>query len=249
MTEALPAQLMPAPFDPDLIPPEAADPQDEEPLPEEIARWEVTDTGAAEWAMRLVAAYAAEGAAITDQANLYREQIDLWEGHELARIVRKVEFFRGHLERYALTWRAQTNRATLTLPSGEVKTTKSAARIQIVDEAEAMEWAQGLPLPLIDQAAPRKLSLSGIQALCSIEDRLTGADVYRSCGCIYPTVPTADGIEVPVSPGICPECGTDPTEVIQMLVTDSELVATYRDKVVPGLSVVPEHVNTKVKPR
>jgi len=261
MTDALPAELMPAPFDPDRIPADADDPADLEPLPPEVEAWEVTDTGAAEWAMRLLAAYAAEGAAISDQAALYREQIDLWERHELGRIVRKVEFFRGHLERFALDWRHDTGRATLTLPSGEVKTTKRPARIEIVDEAAVLAWARALATCEADQAAPRKVSLSGVQELCVISDRVHRADVYLTCGCIAgwtPGMATAAGGPVwppewqtippaPLSVLRCPECGEE-TAVGQCL-PEVEQTVTYLGRPVPGLGVRPEDVTVKVKPR
>lgn len=249
MTDALPAELMPAPFDPDLIPPE-----DLEPLPPEVEAWEVHDTGAAEWAMRLLAAYNAEGQAIIDQAALYQEQINLWERHELARIVRKAEFFKGHLERFGLDWRDNTGRPTLSLPSGEVKTTKSPARIKITDEDAVLAWARALPPVEAELAAPRKVSLSGVQGLCVITEVVVRADVYLTCGCIVDWQPYTWGNpewnHVPPAPLTlltCPECHSD-TAVGQCL-PEVEQVVTYQGKPVSGLGVEPEHVNVKVKPR
>jgi len=247
MPDLIPAELMPAaPFDPDLIPPDAADAQDLEPLPPEIERWEPTTQDEAEWAMRLLAAYQAEAAAISDQAALWREPIDVWEAAELRRIVRKAEFFTGHLERFALAWRQRTDRATLALPSGKVTTTKQPRRIYVGDEAAVWEWLAARDavddLEARDAFTKQELSLSGIQAACQIEDRPLAVDVYRSCGCIYRAPGWDDR-----TPGVCPECATG-SEVTQVLVVDSELVATFRGDRVPGLDVTPERIKPKVKP-
>lgn len=171
MTEALPAELMPgpAPFDPEDIPPGELDVADDPPLPEAIEAWRVANNDDAEWAMRLLAAYEAEDEAITAQADAYIDKVQEWAAKEHRRLSRRIDYFRDQVEVWALVWRERTGRPTLALPSGVVKTSHHRPRIQIADPHAVLDWAERtLTGDELDDVAPRKLSLSGVQDACTI---------------------------------------------------------------------------------
>lgn len=108
-------------------------------------RWEIDGTRTAEWAMAR-AAHAAERIRECEaQAAEWRQKIDDWLADVTCSERRDLAFFEGHLERYALDVREQTGRATLVLPSGQVRTRKAAAKIVVVDADALDDFAAGEP--------------------------------------------------------------------------------------------------------
>lgn len=111
-------------------------------LPEVVERWQITEDGQAEWAMRKLAALAARADEVRAQARGWRNPIDEWERAELERVERPARFFAAHLERYGLDVRANDpRRATVPLPSGEIATrAPKAPTVTIDDEAALLAW-------------------------------------------------------------------------------------------------------------
>lgn len=122
-------------------------------IPERAQRFEVTDLGQAEWAMRKLAALTQRSAAVHGQASEWRERIDEWELSEQHRLDPSITYFQGLLERYALFVREVDGRATVALPSGEVATRKpKTPKITVVDEGAVIAWAaDSLPGPVYDE--------------------------------------------------------------------------------------------------
>lgn len=117
-------------------------------LPEVAERWTITDDGAAEWAMRRLAAFAARAAEVRARAAGWRTPIDEWERAELERVERPARFFAGHLERYGLAVReANPRQATIPLPSGEIATRAPKAPTVSVSDDEALVAWLGEHLP------------------------------------------------------------------------------------------------------
>lgn len=110
-----------------------------------VRRWEIADDGAAEWALRHLAAIEHERAAIQEQADLWFDQIHQWLNGELARVRPRAEFFEGHLKRYGLQVRADDpRRATVSLPSGKISTRVPSGPVaDVEDEEKVIEWAAG----------------------------------------------------------------------------------------------------------
>lgn len=239
----MPAAAMAAPFDPELIP------EDQEAeLAPEVEAWHIRSVPEAEWAMRLLAALQKEADAVGEQAGLFRDQIDWWERDQLRPILRKLDFFRDHLEAYALELRELTGKKSLALPSGQVTTHATKARVVITDPEAFMAWLEGQPeeVQLVCLKKP-ELSLSGIQSKVGMVEVPCLADVGMSCGCIWaweeawPELPPKEGDTL-----LCPDC-QEPSTVVQSVVSWC-WVPQLDDHLVPGLGVMGEHVSSKAKP-
>lgn len=108
-----------------------------------LARWTIEDDGAAEWALRHLAAAQSSLTEVRDQADIWRSQIDRWEDDQAGRHQGRIAFFVGHLEDFARRRRAENPRAkTLRLPSGEVRSTSHKEAPKIVDPEALAEWAR-----------------------------------------------------------------------------------------------------------
>jgi len=87
-----------------------------------VARWSITNDGAAEWALRKLAELEREASAVQLQAEEWVEQITSWAEERGAKLSKSAAFFRDHLERYGLARRELTGAATVELPTGKVAT-------------------------------------------------------------------------------------------------------------------------------
>lgn len=146
-----------------------------------VHRWQVTDDGGAEWAMRMLAAIDAERAAIADQYAIWIEPIVAWRDEQLARLTPRRDFFAGHLERYALRVRAENpRRATISLPSGKVTTTAAQKpTVEIMDEEAVLKWAgDSLPAEEYELAVKTttKPQIVEIRRLVKVEERRIAHD-------------------------------------------------------------------------
>lgn len=115
----------------------------ETPIPEPAKHWAIGSTGAAEWAMGMLADLTHRARAVGAQAAEWRYPIDEWERTELARIAPGIEFFRMHLEVYGLVQReAHPKEATIPLPSGRIETRRGTQPVvEIADEDLLIDWA------------------------------------------------------------------------------------------------------------
>jgi hypothetical protein len=104
--------------------------------------WTPDDAAAAEWAMSHLAALDKEQREISDQAALWRSQIDAWEQQASRRPAARAGFYEGALIRYADVWRAaDPKRRTLYLPSGDVACTVPVKpRVVVEDDAACVAW-------------------------------------------------------------------------------------------------------------
>lgn len=244
----MPAAAMAAPFDPELIP---QDPELE--LAPEVEAWHIRSIPEAEWAMRLLAALTKEAEAIGEQAGLFRDQIDWWERDQLAPIARKLAFFQDHLEGYALELRETTGKKHLALPSGQVTTRVTKARVTTEDPEAFLEWAiTHLALSDLDKVAPRQVSLSGTQSLVGLELEEVPCSVDVAMGCcgfIWTWLAELEDTQPPKEGDLveCPEC-QEPAPVVQVTMLEVCHVPVYQGDPVPGLTVVEEQVSSKAKP-
>lgn len=111
--------------------------------PESARAWQVGSRGEAEWAMRKLAVLRERQRDVRTQAIEWRERIDAWAADEAKRIEPAVEFFEGHLQRYAVEQRALTGDATVRLPSGEISTRKpTKPTVQIDNDEALLAWLE-----------------------------------------------------------------------------------------------------------
>lgn len=141
----------------DLLPPELA--VDEEPfdvaalthyeqLPESLRAWTITDAGSADWAMRHLAQAEAELAALAERATVWAVKIEAWFDTASSNPRRSADFFRAHLEAYALAQREESGGKvkTITLPSGKIATRPgSGPKVRVGDPEAFKAWALANP--------------------------------------------------------------------------------------------------------
>lgn len=239
------ADVEPASFAADVVM-GASDTGDDPRVPEG-ARWRIRSTDEAEWAMRHLAQAQANIDAIEEQRKAYVERITTWSENALRSPRRDVAFFGGHLSAFALERRAQNERnATLSLPSGTVKTARSKPKAVIVDEKAVVGWAAThLTSTAYDEAVNSKPLVSKLTPLVRLAERETGRTVIElSCGCglVVTDAEALDGVVCPVNPehGAADVARSGP---------EAELVVVDANgEEVPGFGVQPEHVTAKATP-
>lgn len=122
-------------------------------LPEAARRWRCTDPGAAEWAMRQVAAIDVEATELAAQRDDWSARIGAWFASAARPLAARRAFFAAHLEAYALAERARDeNRKTVSVPSGKVRTTGTGPKAIVADEAAVIAWARENLLPATELA-------------------------------------------------------------------------------------------------
>ena len=131
-------------------------------------RWRVRTDDDAEWALRRIAAANADLEALHEKAKRWTEQITGWFEQAAREPARTAEFFTAQVERYAMAERREHNRKSVRLPSGKFSTRSVPGALEIVDEAEVLEWAlDNLP----DAVRVREdVQVSTLRALVPIVD-------------------------------------------------------------------------------
>lgn len=171
---------------------------------DELGRWQITDDGAAEWAMRHVVALNVERSQLAAQADEWVRRIRLWFDQAARPIDAKIGFFTSHLERYALRRRAEDPKVkTIALPSGRVATRASSPTVAVYDEEQLLAWCKENLEP--DEAATvirttEKVLVAELRHHVVLVEVPTSV-VVSPCGCItrpiHPPDP-ATGMESPV---------------------------------------------------
>lgn len=104
--------------------------------------WRPQSDGEAEWAMRKYLEARDEVEIVEAAGDDYIMRIRNWVTERSARARRAMEFFGGHLGRYAIERREATGGRvkTLQLPSGRVPTRGNALRLEVDDAAKLERW-------------------------------------------------------------------------------------------------------------
>lgn len=108
----------------------------------DILGWTPPDLEYADWAGRKWVANRAEADEIDRIAKEQIERIKAWQAAEKARLDRKLSWLESVLQRFAIARRVATNNATTKLPSVTISTRRVAAGVDVVNEAEAIAWAE-----------------------------------------------------------------------------------------------------------
>lgn len=155
---SLPLDLVPAP----------ADAPDVDTIanmaPEIVAgrtTWRIENTGAAEWAMAQFATAAATLAQLTEQRDAWYARIDEWFAAATRPVKATADFFRFHLESFAIETRENSPRdkkgeptvKTLGLVTGRVATRGKAEHVDVQFEADVIEWAKSTTAALTEADA------------------------------------------------------------------------------------------------
>lgn len=230
--EQLAAQL--AQLFPDAGEAPAADDEDAPPL----ARWVPTDEREAEWAMRKLA----EAQAEIERRQLHLQgYIDEMQGwfervtREPQRVARAME---AKLVLYALSERVENKRATIQLPSGVAKTTKTGGTVKVIDphavHAFLAEHLLADELALLSPPQDPKIAARELTKATKIVERLEPRQ--RCSGCeVYDDDPV--GCSCPLGPT------WEPSERVEKVAVLADLGYP-----VPGVIITPEGYSPKATP-
>lgn len=171
---------------------------------DEVQRWQITDDGAAEWAMRHLAVLNTERGQLSAQADEWVRRIRFWFDQAVRPIDVRAVFFTRHLERYALRRRAEDPKAkTLNLPSGRVATRLTSPAVAVYDEERLIAWCKENLEP--DETATvirvtEKVLVAELRHHVVLVE-VPAKVVVSPCGCITPPIhppDSATGMEAPV---------------------------------------------------
>lgn len=267
----LPEDLSPPPFTDDELDAwfewqdSISDYTEDDPLrPEEPApgKWQITDTGSAEWAMGRYSHTAARIEEAELAAKEFHRQIDDWLRRETLPLHHRANFFHGHLTRFLQERREDPSdgRATVKLPSGDIVSRKVPARPEIVKEAmdDFIDWAREAALPVVK--AKWSPVMAEVKKIVQFRDVLIPVNVdYDDWLWEFD-----DGDYLIAMPRTMPHGQIAP--LLDGLAADSLIAAQThlltkrgvweepdteleppRFRLVPGVVQVPEHVNYDVK--
>ena len=207
--------------------------------------WRIRSDREAEWAMRIYALAAAELADAEANAAAWRADITRWLAGQRRRPDATLAFMGFHLRSYQAARReADPKAATLTLPSGVVKSRKVGERVDIDDPASVVLWAQSQGRDDLLKSEPR---LTEVRETVEVQTVSSPGGAVLECGhtvkprpASTPTVnwsPWEVGFEA-----WCQTCQA--ISRVQAVLTSDERVAVdvKSGMFVPGTTVVPEHV-------
>lgn len=227
---------------------EQADMDDVEQLvAEPEGPWRIDSLGAAEWAMGKLRESQTTVDQLRAQYDAWKADLDRWLADAAAPAQRAVEFFTGHLERYALTARElDPKAATVKLPSGKITTRKNPAAVIVDDEDELLAAAfdtmvpdaNGELCPLIDLVTTRKVAPTQLREHVKIVEREVTQLLVYPCNHYWEANPGQ-------LPDQCPLCGVDGPTVVPVV---EHVVMTLNGHELPGAGIRPETVTATVKP-
>lgn len=230
----------------------AGPPEESEPALPAGAYWRIQNDDEAEWAMRHLAEAEANRRAILEQQEAYIARIEEWTRNALRAPQRDISFFGGHLEAYALELRRRNPKhATLTLPSGAVRTTKASPKIAVEDDETVATWGRET---LADDVYPTvvksKVLLTGLKALGTITSRVTGRWVVEvDCGCSETVGSSDQAAALSGTEMLCPADPEHGTVAVTAVWEETEpCVVDGAGQVIPGTAVTPEHITAKATP-
>lgn len=206
---------------------------DEDSAAAKAKRWEITDQGAATWAMRkLAAAKAAQMQILTDYL-AEKKRLDRWLDRAQRPHANTVAFMQDRLERWALRQReANPRQATFHTPAGSVETRVPSKpwTVEVADKEMLLRWA--LANQRDDLIRPT------LQPVTEIRKRVAiASSECRECdgaGVVPHTGRGSDGFDA------CEACSAG-REIVAIV--DAET-----GEIVPGLSAEPTRPTVIVRP-
>lgn len=239
-------------------------------LPSSFGRFQVTDDGTAEWALRKAAEQDTRLDEIAAQAQGWRDEIDRWETQQGKAPTSFRAFLVAHLTAYmAARVDADQKLRTVSLPSGKLKATSHKAKVglsEIPDQlAELIAWAdenlEGEELDAVVKTT-RKPMVSELAKIAQPSTELLGNRHHVTLACEH-TLDMFWGVDQADSDLIfhvgdqcrCHACPEDFGEVVMQEVVTVDIepveqpVVRYNDggQAIPGAVVVPAAMTYKVQ--
>jgi phage host-nuclease inhibitor protein Gam len=209
--------LFPAPEDaPD--PTAIAERSDDRTDPEPWRAWQITDDGAAEWAMVQYRTAVRAIQAITDQRDALVARVNEWYSRSVTPVTRTVMFFEQHLQQWGLVRREQSERdkhgepklKTLQLVSGSIATRKGRDEsVEIADMDAVVLWAKSLAPEIVHRT--ESVTVTAVRQLVRIVDSDVAPE-GSDTPCIIRVAVDANG---EVVPGLRVDPAGQPTATIK----------------------------------
>lgn len=236
------------------------------PLPERpaIQRFEITDDGLAEWAMRKLAAIEAEEREVAERAEGWIEEIRAWKAERDRPLAARRAFFEGALTAYLRRLREESGEKIKSrkLPSGTIKSTGSKPKVAVADdEAIADFLREHLEVEELREIVRSKVLVGELRKIAVVSEKPVGERLTVGLGCEHDLsiwIP-AEG-EKPIRPSVgeevaCPSCeaefGEQPLREVVSIETETITEPVARDEEsgfeIPGTIIEPESVSFSVK--
>lgn len=126
-------------------------PEEELATAEGVHRWRIEADDQAEWALRKLAVANEELRRLAEQAQEWQARIGAWFSQASARPQRTAAFMEERLADYGLRLREVGGPATLTLPSGVIKTSDRKPAVEVEDDAQLARYLDEMLLPDSEQ--------------------------------------------------------------------------------------------------
>jgi hypothetical protein len=242
----------PMPVDPPVWP--AFDPDPDAGTGSRGGPYRLDGPGSADWAMRklgqaraAIAARRAEHQAWMDEVDERVAQLATWLADVIRDDVATADRMTGLLSEYAMRERRETGRATLKLPSGEVATKATGARLSIIDLAGFTLWAQEhMPAAIAPEPEPKpwtpiaQISRVDASALHMTLWQVLGLECGHTVDVEVPADTVVEWVEMPAT-APCPDCraeGRDDADVARVVDQCSwrRFVVDEAGEEVPGLT-------------
>lgn len=242
-----------------------------------VARWRIEADDQAEWALRKLAVANEELRRFTEQAQEWANRIHAWFLQASREHERTASFMRDRLEDYGLRRREAGGGATLTLPSGTIRTTASGEAVEVENDEELyvllegldgdalVEWSNAMANAEVEQHELTKRSVKidvrSLRKLVRIEHVHDGNEltIEYACGHVVTFDYFGSIEEVPERGEVigCAQCPMDPIEgVAQVAVARAELSQRTKPVVLgpdgselKGVRVRPARIVPKVEAR
>lgn len=184
--------------------------------------WRVEADDQAEWAMRKLALAQSELRVMVEQRDEYVARIDQWLDRTSRQTRRTIAYMTERLEDYGVRRRDAGGAATLSLPSGVVKTSKAEPKVEVLDDEQLAIHVQSLievelAMPTGDPERPTpwadayraagieslddlvrwnpKVYVGPLRKLAAVADRRAGTTITTTLACGHTLVHTTNAVD------------------------------------------------------
>ena len=160
--------------------------------------WKIDGLRSAEWAMRKIVDEQRRIEELEMQAKEWAADIERWRKRVLARPNQTIEFFTGHLTRWALDQRElDPKMKTVVLPSGEVKTRQAKDRVVVVDADRVLDWARANLPDAVATTVVEKVKVAELTGyVMNLDENSWPTEVDEETGEILPAECPVPGIRI-----------------------------------------------------
>lgn len=210
------------------------------------AHWSIDGPNTADWAMAKYAAAEASIAELEMRKNEYMLRIGYWFDNAAKDHQRTLEFFAGHLTRYAVDQRIATGgkAKSVKTPSGIVKTTATSPVAEISDMDDVVTWAVAHALDIVKMTQPT-VNVTDVRAKVEIIAVPTRV-VLSPCACVVDVTGSFNEIHRwdRATAIVCPSCDDD--ALVGDWLDTRQVIVDGGGNLVPGLVVRDGVITAKV---